>query len=211
MGVACFDFDGTLIRFDSFPLFLALIAGWPRVIGVSLRSLTKLMVSKRQAWPDQNWKSALKICLVQSLLKDQSVDFLKQKIIPRLKAKIQWNDDVVRELQRHKALGHLIVIISGGLQLYLPDLLQDLPIDSILATDLEVKDGVLTGQLNGENCVRHIKPARIKAYLKELKHDKDPSLWVYGNSAGDIPMLKIAQHGFWIKKGKIQPWKKIDS
>ncbi|MDP9195917.1 MAG: haloacid dehalogenase-like hydrolase, partial [Pseudomonadota bacterium] len=60
------------------------------------------------------------------------------------------------------------------------------------ATDLEVVDGILTGRMDGGNCVRQEKARRVRAFLEQ--HGPFDETWGYGNRPHDIPMLDLLDH-----------------
>ena len=64
----------------------------------------------------------------------------------------------------------------------------------LLATRLEVKEGVLTGKIAGVNCHGEEKVRRIKeAYPK----DALTKVYAYGDTKGDLPMLRLADIRFY--------------
>ena len=63
-----------------------------------------------------------------------------------------------------------------------------------LATKLEVKDGIITGKLNGRNCYGDEKVCRIKERLDLSDYHE---IIAYGDSSGDKEMLELAHHPFY--------------
>jgi HAD superfamily phosphoserine phosphatase-like hydrolase len=91
---------------------------------------------------------------------------------------------------KHKADGALIVVATGALDLYIRALLADLPVDLVLATELETTaDGRLTGALKGGNCVRKEKARRVAALL--AAEGPFAISYGYGNAPHDLPMLDL--------------------
>ncbi|MCU1449953.1 MAG: Phosphoserine phosphatase, partial [Acidimicrobiales bacterium] len=69
--------------------------------------------------------------------------------------------------------------------------------DDVLATPLETDaDGRLTGRLAGANVRGEEKVRRLSAWLD----GRTPTLWAYGNSSSDRPMLEMADVGVWISR-----------
>lgn len=63
-----------------------------------------------------------------------------------------------------------------------------------IATRLEVKENKLTGKIQDRNCHGEEKVARIReAYQLPDYH----AIFAYGDSSGDLPMLKLAQTFFY--------------
>ena len=65
---------------------------------------------------------------------------------------------------------------------------------TLLATRLEISGDHLTGKIRGANCHGEEKVRRIQeAYqLKEY-----PQVYAYGDTKGDLPMLKLADIRFY--------------
>ena len=59
----------------------------------------------------------------------------------------------------------------------------------LIATELEVVDGKITGRIKGKNCYGPEKEKRIKLYVELNEFD---SVIAYGDSAGDQQMLDMA-------------------
>ena len=116
----------------------------------------------------------------------------------------KMHSDVLARLQWHQKQGHETVIVSASLDVYLRPIAEDLGIDEVICTTLEIKEGHATGRLVGRN-VRAAEKARLLGEL--LGADKNVELYAYGNSPGDHELLAAATHPFWVtKKGKVSPY-----
>lgn len=192
--IAVFDFDHTLIEGESFWAFLGLAAGWPRTIAALAEGLW-LYALRRLKNPEDleiaDHRTFLKAHLLNRLLAGRALTQFPGAI-KELHGWVKWKERVHKALLEHHAKGHHIVIASGGLDLYLPDLLQDLPHDAIICTQIEVKDGAVTGIMVRGNCVRFRKAELLKEYLES----KGPFMesWGYGNLPHDLPMLRLLKH-----------------
>lgn len=182
-AVAVFDFDHTLIKGESLWAFLVAVAGWPRALLALAEGLAK-------AAGREDWRTALKAALLQRLLAGRAVKDLAPAV-EKLRRWQQWNEKIRQELQEHAAAGSRILIISGALDIYLPELTKDLPPHDIICTRLEVKDGRATGAMEGGNCVRARKAEMLAEYLK--KNGPFTESWGYGNAPNDLPMLELLQ------------------
>lgn len=192
--IAVFDYDHTLITHDSFWHFLALVAGWPRTILAFLQSLAayvaREMGPEREA-PQDSIRTFLKAQLIKRVLAGKTVSGL-EPAIQKLRAWQKWNEPVHKALLDHHKEGHHILIISGALDLYLPQLVKDLPHHGVVCTDVEVKNDVVAGNMFNGNCVREGKAQRLKTYLQQ--HGPFEESWGYGNLPHDLPMLELLKH-----------------
>jgi HAD superfamily hydrolase (TIGR01490 family) len=182
--IAIFDFDGTLIKGDSLWPFLYRLAGGRRSAGALLKALLF-------AFSQEDGRTAIKEGLLRAHLENRCAAELAPAIAD-LKKWVRWIPSTVAALQEHHAKGHHILIASGSLDLYLPALLEGIPYDGLLCTSIGQKDGVLTGAMEGGNCVRRRKAERVKAYIEAYGPFADS--WGYGNAPHDLPMLDLVQH-----------------
>ncbi len=97
----------------------------------------------------------------------------------------------IAEMQKMRDSGCRIVVVSASSDVYMRVLPEFLPVDEVLCTVCEVKDGVYTGKV-GKNCKGDEKVARIQAWLAEqsLSIDKAASAG-YGDSPSDAPMMRL--------------------
>ena len=189
-GIAIFDFDDTLIAGDSLPRFLDEVAGVVRtrvaMVGAAVGALAAHGVRRP---PGADFPGSVKALLLRTILTDIPAA-VAYDAARRLKARLRWLTPQLEALHRHAAAGHRVVVASGALDVYLPILLEGLPVNDILATDMELRDGRLTGRLASGNCVRAQKAERVRPLLAATG---GPS-WGYGNRPSDLPMLALVGH-----------------
>jgi phosphatidylglycerophosphatase C len=191
VGVAAFDFDGTLVDKDSFVPFLLRL--------VSHRALARAFVLSGPALArafGTGRRDAVKAALLARLLEgyprgdleakglEYSRD-LESQIRPVMAERIAW----------HRQQGHRLVIVSAALAVYLEPLGRRMRFDKVLATGLEVgPDGLLTGRLRGRNVRRAEKAIRLRDWLSTEFGQQPWELWAYGDSPGDRELLAMAHH-----------------
>jgi len=73
-----------------------------------------------------------------------------------------------------------------------------------LATEIEVVEGKLTGRFASLNCHGKEKVRRLN--IRIFNRDQYSTVHAYGDSAGDLPMLRWADEGFMLSNGS---WRKI--
>ena len=193
-GIAIFDFDDTLIAGDSLPRFLDEVAGAARTRLAMLGAVAGALAAQAAGRPaGVDFPGSVKALLLRATLLGIRMT-AAYDAARRLKARLRWLSPQLDALHRHAAAGHRIVVASGSLDVYLPILLEGLPVDDILATDLEHRDGRLTGRLAAGNCVRAHKAERVRPLLAATG---GPS-WGYGNRPSDLPMLALVDHPTFI-------------
>ncbi len=185
-GIAVFDFDDTLAAGDSLLPFLQAVMGRGRWFIPLFSSLAVYMTAPA----GKGRRTAMKESLLRQCLAGRSVQSLAPAIA-RMKEWPRWLD-TLDALKDHHARGHHILIASGSLDLYMPTMLEGVPYDGLLCTRMEVKDGLLTGEMASGNCVRERKAELVAAYLRE--HGPFTESWGYGNAPHDLPMMALMAH-----------------
>lgn len=189
--VAVFDFDKTLITRDSFLPFLVFACGYVLVYEAVVEALARYAWRRVRRKPNESLRTFVKSFLLRRLLKGRSPEDLVDAV-----GKTQrWqkiNEPVMQTLLDHHKNGDTIVIASGSLDLYLDELLEDIPHDAVICTNVGIKDGIITGEMTNGNCVRAGKAMRVKEWLET--HGPFDESFGYGNIPHDLPMLNVVKH-----------------
>ena len=109
------------------------------------------------------------------------------------------------QLAWHRAEGHCCVMVSASPDIYLRRVAEELGFDDLICTEMEMRGGRLTGRMATPNCHGEQKVARLNMWLgQRLKLDSwdGVTLYAYGDTSGDKPMLRLAQHAWY--RGR--PW-----
>ena len=195
--VAAFDFDGTLTRGGSVWKFLVTIAGRQKVVKAGVNDLPKLLSA---AIVGGKANDVAKLGLFSRLLAGLDVGSVSKKAAEfglshfRKRARLEICD----RLRWHMDQGHRVVIVSASLELYLDSVAKELGADGLVCTRLEVDgDGKLTGRFDGLNCRGPEKARRLREWIDESVSSTEGAalVWAYGNSAGDLDMLREADIG----------------
>lgn len=100
-------------------------------------------------------------------------------------------ETLVRSAQ---AAGHLVAAVSGGFHEMIDPLAADLGLDMHRANRFEVRDGLLTGKINGPIVDAEAKSASLSEWAEH--HDISPSNTVaVGDGGNDVLMLSAAGLG----------------
>ncbi|MBT8148743.1 MAG: HAD-IB family hydrolase [Gammaproteobacteria bacterium] len=96
-------------------------------------------------------------------------------------------------VQRHKQLGHKVVIVSAATRYQVDPVARALGVDAVRCTQLVVKNGHMTGEIDGEICYGEGKVAAARRYGRSHRTPfKDA--WFYSDSNDDLPLLKKVGH-----------------
>ncbi len=192
--LVAFDFDGTLTRGESFFRFLAFATPWYRFAFCFLRSLPVLLLYVGRLMDNESAKiHVLKVFLrgrALAEIQDKAERFSLTKIAPTLRP------EAIAKLRGHQKQGHVCVLVSATLAIYLRPWAREMGFEAVLATELAVDAaGRLTGELASPNCYGPEKAARLRQ-----KFGQEQIRAAYGDSSGDTEMLAMAEQAFY------RPW-----
>jgi phosphatidylglycerophosphatase C len=201
--VAAFDFDGTLTRGGSVWRFLSTMVGARGVLQAGIVLAPRLVLAAivgGEAADDA--KEALFIRTLGGL--DAADVAVRAAEFGRAHYRSAARADVRDRMEWHRHQGHRLVIVSASPRFYVSAVGDDLGVDAVLATMLEIgPTGLLTGHYEGRNCRGREKLDRVRAQMdswakeepEPLGSFRAPELWAYGNSAGDRALLRGADVG----------------
>jgi len=197
--VAAFDVDGTVTDRDCVVPFMRRVAGTPRVASRLALRPDRLMAAAIRRDRDQ-----LKALAAAAAFRGQfQVDLLDAGHRFGQYVFDNWlRPDTIRRLDAHRAAGDRVVLVSASFDLYLRPLGRLLGVDDVLATRLKVRNGRMTGALDGANCRGPEKVRRLHDWLA-AEHGGRSHVRVvaYGDSAGDREMLADADEARWVTPG----------
>ncbi len=193
--VAAFDFDGTLTRRDTLLPFLLYKLGAatvvrhaivlsPTLAGYGL-GLIRNDVAKERVFIQ---------CLAGMRMDElqQEGERFASYVMPGL-----LRQEALQRLEWHKQLGHRCVVVSASLELYVQPWALKAGFDDVLASRLEtLEDGIITGNLLGNNCFGIEKVRRLEALLGARN---GYTLYAYGDSRGDKELLSGADYAYYRK------------
>lgn len=182
-SLALFDFDNTLSICDSFLPFIIFTAGPVKF----LKGVLKLFL-RRLSGPIERREA--KQILAQATLKGLSLDRFKTSSdeFAKLFLSLAINSSQLAALNRHREKGDRLLIVSASPRLYLESLVNQFGVE-LIATELIVTDGIISGEIKGENCRG---PEKVRRISEVLKISDYTSISAYGDSDGDKEMLEIA-------------------
>jgi phosphatidylglycerophosphatase C len=190
------DLDRTLTRSDTLVPFLRAVAGpgWARVTAQVGRDVAVHGGSRSQ--------------LKDSLLRRTLAGRSQQKVDVVATAFARWivvegcRSDALSRWDWHLRSGDTLALASASPDLYVRRVANLLGTDLVIATELAVDGGRLTGERATPNCRGGEKARRIGALVDELRPE---SVWAYSDSASDRAMLSLADFPV-----RVRPWRRLD-
>lgn len=201
MRVVAFDVDGTLTTRDCVVPFLRTVVGTASLSAGLVRRLPAVAPAALRR--DRDRMKALASATVFAGRRVEEVDAIARSFALRVLG--EWiRPDTLAALNAHRTAGAEIVLVSASYGLYLRPLAERVPVDHVIATELESNGAVFSGRLEGGNCRGDEKRRRLHAWL-DARHGgrANVELWAYGDSPGDAAMLADADHPVWVTRSRV--------
>jgi HAD superfamily hydrolase (TIGR01490 family) len=185
-----FDVDGTLGSTNVVLTYLAFLNHGASTVGRWLN--VAAMVPKLPYYMFLDWRSRDRFCEVfyrkyadvsQSELEDWAEKERGRYWDSRLYAQ------ALQKLSEHKAQGHRVVLVSGGLEPVLKPLAEALGVDALMATEPEVNGNHLTGRIVHGPLSGERKAAAMRELSLKMGIDLERS-YAYGDSYADREFLE---------------------
>ena len=176
-GLLVMDVDSTLIMEEGIDLL-----GEEAGVGAQVAAITE-----RAMRGELDFEAALRERV--GLLKG-----LPEDIFARIAERIHFTpgaEDLVKELHKR---GYKVGLVSGGFHETVDRLAEQLGIDYVKANRLEIRQGLLTGQVLGEIVTKDTKLAMLKAWAAENNLELNQTI-AMGDGANDLPMIQAAGIG----------------
>jgi HAD superfamily hydrolase (TIGR01490 family) len=93
-------------------------------------------------------------------------------------------------VEHHRAAGDLLVLVTAQSQIAARPVMDELRMDHMISSVVEISEGKLTGRFVGELCYAEGKLHRVREFLRERTPSADLSrATAYGDSISDAPLL----------------------
>lgn len=183
---AFFDFDGTLI--DGFSALHLVKDRWRRR-QIGLREISELLTFSLNDQPTDadfheligqavlRWKG-LKESDLETQWQNLFIANIAQTVFPEA-----W-----RLVQAHRRMGHTVAIASSATRYQILPVAREMEIEHVLATPLQVRDGVITGRLAGSPLWNQDKASAVRSFAANRHVDLRAS-FAYANGDEDVAFL----------------------
>ncbi len=190
-AAAFFDMDKTLIAENSASLFfkrrfeLGEISGLEVLKGIGAYLQYKLGVLDISSWTKDAMRQfeGQREAELAAMAEEWFGELVEPTIYPEA-------ERIVRE---HQERGDLIVIVSGATKFVVSPLCRRLGIDHMLYTQLEVEEGLFTGEVIEPVCFEDGKIYWVLQFMEHEEIDLARS-WFYTDSVTDLPLLDLVGH-----------------
>ncbi len=189
--IALFDFDGTITTDDSLIKFIRYAKGDMQTALGMLWLSPMLIVYKLKLIPNYKAKQMMLSYFFKGINEENfkevaneySLNHIKTILRPKAMEKIEW----------HKEQGHKVILVSASIECWLKPWCNENNLD-LIATKLEMIDGIVTGKFLTKNCYGIEKANRVQEVYNLSDYDY---IYAYGDSRGDKELLELADESFY--------------
>ena len=189
--IAFFDFDGTITTKDTLLEFIKFYRGKQGFYKGFLLCSPFLVAYKLKLTP--NYVAKQKV--LQYFFKGEPIEKFQQACDAfadgQLPALIR--SKAISEIKRLQAGGATVVVVSASAENWIRTWAARNSL-YLLGTRLEVEEGRLTGNIDGNNCYGDEKVYRIRQVYNLSDYRE---IYCYGDTSGDKPMLAIGTRSFY--------------
>lgn len=194
MKLAIFDFDGTIYKHETFTLLMKHLKNHPEYNG-KYNAFYRSIIPPYTAYKMRLYsESSMKATLMQKYLHifkgKTALEVFQffEGLAPSLQN--DFHPIVIERLQAHKQNGYYIMVVSGAYTPLLKTVLEYLPIDTIIGTEIPFTDGVYDPSKH----IDHVQATRKTELINQAMKDLD-ICWEDSFAYGQLCRFPCPQHG----------------
>lgn len=193
LKLTVYDFDGTLIKTDSFISFARFAVGTSGLALAILKALPWLLAWKAGIITSSKAKQRL----FSALYKGKDTGWFSRKgkeFVEELEK--EERSEICESLKDRLDRGERVAIATASIEEWVRPWAEKKGVQTVIATKAEKLDGRLTGRLSTPNCLGTEKLHRVEMVFGDLKNT---TLTVYTDSTADLPLCDKAQEVIFVK------------
>jgi len=198
--IAIFDFDGTLIRGDSFILYMLLTYVYcmffkpAKAVCVPFKfSLIVRQLIDQIRYSDVRRLKESLLVLFTGGLELRHIDGINNYFCKMLKPFIRKK--IFNDFRRLKREGYVTILLSASPDIYLQWIKESFGFDILISTKVEIINNTATGKIIGENCKGVEKLRRLKEILSE---DEISNAISYADNESDRLLMQAVNKPIWV-------------
>ena len=191
MNLVLFDFDGTITRDDSLLEFVAYVVGFKKFFR-GILVLSPILAAYKLGLASNNFtRRKLLGYFFAGMSADKFYKICKKYSTTHIEDILKQS--AMDKIASYKAAGDKIVIVTASLEDWLRPWCDAQGLE-LLGTKIRRKGGIITGEIEGQNCYGAQKVARVRAAYDVSAFDR---VIAYGDSRGDREMLEFADEAHY--------------
>jgi HAD superfamily hydrolase (TIGR01490 family) len=191
--LAVFDFDGTITKRDTLPVFIRFAVTLLHLLKGTIYMAPFVLLFKLKVIPNYTAKERLFKTFFKGISMERFNE-LSQNFITNIEQMV--NPVALEKIKWHQQMGHEVIIISASVENWIRPWANKYGIQTVLATGLQLENNMITGNFLTKNCHGIEKVNRLLAAYPERD---SYTLYAYGDSSGDKELLATAEHSFYRK------------
>jgi len=104
-----------------------------------------------------------------------------------------FRPEMLQQLEDHRRNDDTILLVTASISLLAVPIAQMLGIPNLICTQIEIEDGLITGNLIGKPVFHEEKVRRVISWIENNPVTLEGS-WAWGDSNNDIPILSLVNH-----------------
>jgi HAD superfamily phosphoserine phosphatase-like hydrolase len=168
-------------------------------------TLTRLFAIIKLILPKLNLSKKINLLKIRNFnelqLKEIAIKYYEEII------KSNYNHIILEKLKQDLEKKNLVMVISGGYDMYLNLFCKEFGIDYLLSSKIEIVESKATGFLKGKDCMFNEKVIQLEKFIWDKKLEFENSI-VYSDSITDLPLFNWAKEKYVISYNKNQNWVK---
>ncbi|AKT91487.1 HAD-IB family hydrolase [Campylobacter gracilis] len=191
MNLVLFDFDGTITRDDSLLEFVAYVVGFKKFFR-GILVLSPILAAYKLGLASNNFtRRKLLGYFFAGMSADKFDKICKKYSTTHIEDILKQS--AMDKIASYKAAGDRVVIVTASLEDWLRPWCEAQGLE-LLGTKIRRKGGIITGEIEGQNCYGAQKVARVRAAYDVQAFDR---VIAYGDSRGDREMLEFADEAHY--------------
>jgi len=190
-SIAFFDFDGTITSHDTMFELIRYAKGESRYLAGMAFLFPVLAAVKAGFYEAQKGKERLLGHFFSGTesqkFRELCEGFTAEKL-PNLLRPL-----ALQEIKKHQDKGSEVVVVSASAGQWVSPWTEKMKI-RLISSKLSEKENIISGRLDGLNCNGEQKVIRIR---EVYNLDEYETIFCYGDSKGDLPMLNLATKAFF--------------
>lgn len=202
MRVAIFDFDGTLYAEETFKLLMNHLKEHP-IYKTNYKRFYRSIVppyiaNKLKLYPTSKMKARSMQLYLEAFSGISTAEM--NAYFEELKDKMQkdFNQDVVKRLEKHQSEDVHILLVSGAYTQFLQRVTAGMTFNQIIGTDIHYKED----KIDIHSPITHINGSRKTENILKILKDKQidwENSFAYGDSYSDLPVLELVGNPIAVK------------
>ena len=194
--IAVFDLDGTITRKDTYVDFLVFCLKKRPLRILRGGALLAYVLAYKTGLRSNHWLKAKFLGTVASGLGGEKLEKICAEFSART-VQENFKPKALTELKRLKEQGFVLVLATASFDFYVSKLFTALDMDYLLCSKAARDDaGMLTGALDGQNCIGAEKAHRLQQLCTEKRWQSIEC--AYSDDIVDLPLFQMANEALVI-------------